>query len=507
MSPDRPASFNLDYLKKTAKHRLRACRAGDAAAIRQLQALLPRLRALDSAHAAASVRLADVQHALALELGFTSWIDLTRHGDPIARLLHAVRGGHWRTLKRQMPEFFGVAPTNVFAAAALGNQPALAAHLERDPALVSAAHERWTPLVYACASPLARFSARHATSLVACAELLLTAGADPDITTADTDSDESMPPTLRAFISGNGLLVAALARRGALFPLEAIRMWMARRTSPGMAELHLAFGEYFRRPEVQAARDQFMSAVKSGGVEPAAFADPLEMQQLRMPNLIGARQDLWAAMLDRGFDTSALSTSGQSALHAAVAYAPVPVVELLLSRGADPNVRDAEGRSVIAAAVRAGNLEVAALLEARGVINDAAPVDRLLGACLAGNAARARTLLFEHPNLLSSLTREEADTLVRAAGRGNLEQVRVMLDLGFDPDARNESGATALHQAAWRGQADVVGLLLDRGARAASRDELYGETPRQWALHGSVHAHGARERCLRVAELVASAER
>ena len=349
--------------EKTAKQRLRTCRAGDAADP-ALQAVLPRLRALDRAHAAASVRLADVQHALALELGFTSWTDLTRHGDPIGRLLHAVRGGHWRTLKRQMPEFFGLAPTNVFAAAALGDQPALAAQLERDPALVSAAHERWTALVYACASPLARFSARHATSLVACAELLLAAGADPHITTSDADSGEALPPTLRAFISGNGLLVAALTRRGALFPLEAIRKWMARQTAPGMTELHLAFGEYFRRPEVRAARDQFMPAVKSGGVEPAAFADPLEMQQLRMPNLIGARRTsgppCWIAASTRPpCPPPASRAARRRGLRAGSGRGAAAL------RGADPNVRDAEGRLVIAAAVRAGNLEVAALLEAR----------------------------------------------------------------------------------------------------------------------------------------------
>jgi len=42
---------------------------------------------------------------------------------------------------------------------------------------------------------------------------------------------------------------------------------------------------------------------------------------------------------------------------------------------------------------------------------------------------------------------------VRAAARGAVVQVRLMLACGFPPDLIGESGATALQQAAWRGQA------------------------------------------------------
>jgi hypothetical protein len=54
---------------------------------------------------------------------------------------------------------------------------------------------------------------------------------------------------------------------------------------------------------------------------------------------------------------------------------------------------------------------------------------------------------------------------------------------------------------------DVVRLLLDHGASPRTTDELYGDTPRDWAVHGSLHAHGARDRCLEIERLLEQAER
>jgi len=67
-----PARPSLEQLRNQAKDLLRACRAGDAAA-------LARLRAHQPAAAAADVSLADAQFALAREYGFDSWPKLARH--------------------------------------------------------------------------------------------------------------------------------------------------------------------------------------------------------------------------------------------------------------------------------------------------------------------------------------------------------------------------------------------------------------------------------------------
>jgi ankyrin repeat protein len=52
----------------------------------------------------------------------------------------------------------------------------------------------------------------------------------------------------------------------------------------------------------------------------------------------------------------------------------------------------------------------------------------------------------------------------------NLKAVRMLLDLGLDPNAANMDGRTALMGAALKGRNDVVRLLVERGARLEMRD-------------------------------------
>ena len=60
-----------------------------------------------------------------------------------------------------------------------------------------------------------------------------------------------------------------------------------------------------------------------------------------------------------------------------------------------------------------------------------------------------------------------------------------MLDLGFSPHARDESGAQPLHSAAYVGNADVVRLLIDAGAKVDGRDGRFDSTPLAFATVGS----------------------
>ncbi|HTA40791.1 MAG TPA: ankyrin repeat domain-containing protein [Bryobacteraceae bacterium] len=55
-----------------------------------------------------------------------------------------------------------------------------------------------------------------------------------------------------------------------------------------------------------------------------------------------------------------------------------------------------------------------------------------------------------------------------------LEAVKMLLDLGLDPNAQADTGRTALHGAAHKGRADVIQALYDHGAKLDIRD--YGNT-------------------------------
>src|SRR5690242_19047923 len=91
MSRELPENPNLEHLKKQAKDLLRDAQQGDAAAIE-------RFRSLASFSTTAALQLADAQHAIARDYGFTSWPKLkeyvdsrSRQHDPARMLLDAVR--------------------------------------------------------------------------------------------------------------------------------------------------------------------------------------------------------------------------------------------------------------------------------------------------------------------------------------------------------------------------------------------------------------------------------
>jgi ankyrin repeat protein len=53
----------------------------------------------------------------------------------------------------------------------------------------------------------------------------------------------------------------------------------------------------------------------------------------------------------------------------------------------------------------------------------------------------------------------------------NIEAVKMLLDLGLDPNAANNDGRTPLMAAAMKGRSEVVQMLVDKGARLDTRDK------------------------------------
>jgi len=66
-----------------------------------------------------------------------------------------------------------------------------------------------------------------------------------------------------------------------------------------------------------------------------------------------------------------------------------------------------------------------------------------------------------------------------------LEAVKMLLDLGLDPNVQADTGRTALHGAAHKGRPDVVQVLVDHGAKLDIRD--YGNTDNRGSKELAVH--------------------
>lgn len=70
---------------------------------------------------------------------------------------------------------------------------------------------------------------------------------------------------------------------------------------------------------------------------------------------------------------------------------------------------------------------------------------------------------------------KDDNDLIKAAGRGDVQRVKALIDASADVNAKDKKGRTALMEAAFSGHADIVTLLLDKGADIQASDR-FGDT-------------------------------
>lgn len=479
-----PTAPTFERVRRLAKQLTRDCRSGDASALRRVQAQLPRLASMDAASAAAAVRLADVQHALAREAKVENWAALkalVQSQEPlieqIARFLRALPDGDLAVMRRVLEGFPQVARASLHAACAACDPPAVEAWLARDPAQATARLRDggWTPLDCLAASPLFAIDDAHRAASVAIGERLLGLGADPNTATRPEGGGEgSLSVLYRASQLGNAGLVGLLLERGA-HPNDGESAYhAAERNHREVLELLLAHGA-----EISATHQPwgntilyFLAGYDEG--HPLARSAAAGMEWL----------------LERGADPNVPSYDHREApLHRVAANGRgAAVAKLLLEHGADPRRERADGRTPYELAMRAGNAEVSEILRARGAaVENLRPVDEVLHACATGDAEVAGRLLAADPGLRAELVEREPHALLAAAESGNAGAVRVLVALGIDLALEGPWGGTVLHWAAWRGRVELVRALLAAGAPVNVRDRTYGSSPVGWAAHGSAN--------------------
>ncbi len=501
---DHDSSFpSFDRLRQIAKKLVRDCRAGDPATLARVRAQLPRLAALDSAAAAANVRLADVQHALAREAQVENWAALkalVHSQEPliaqVARFLRAIGHGDGATMRRVLETHPEVARSSLFAACAAVDRSAVEAWLARDATHATArfGDTGWTPLDCLAASPLFDADDVHRAASVAIGERLLALGADPNHATKPPGGGEGALTALyRASELGNAGLVKLLLERGANPNDGESAYHAAERNHRDVLELLLAHGA-----EISAAHQPwnntvlyFLAGYRSE--HPRARDATLGMQWL----------------LEHGADPNVPSYDHrETPLHRLAAHERgTDAVRLLLDHGADPLRPRADGRTPYDLAMRAGNEPVVALLRERGApAAPLRPVDELLHACAVGDGARIEALLAARPELRDELRASEPGALHAAAELGRIEAVRALVGLGFDLAYEGPWGGTALHWAAWHGRVEAVRGLLELGAPVNVRDHRYGSSPIAWAAHGSANCRSADDEYIAIVDLLLEAK-
>jgi ankyrin repeat protein len=96
-----------------------------------------------------------------------------------------------------------------------------------------------------------------------------------------------------------------------------------------------------------------------------------------------------------------------------------------------------------------------------------------LSAASQGNVAKLNELV-DKVNVDARLSEDGETALHRAASRGHLTAVALLLDHGAKVDATDGEDVTPLILASYRGQTDVVKLLLERGAAVNAREKRNG---------------------------------
>jgi ankyrin repeat protein len=175
--------------------------------------------------------------------------------------------------------------------------------------------------------------------------------------------------------------------------------------------------------------------------------------------LLDALRDGDAARIRRairaGAPAGAVDNTGSTALMYAAVYADVASMRLLLEKGADPSYANQAGATALMWAIP-DEAKVRLLIERGARVN-------------AVSTATGRT------------------PLLIAAGRpGASAIVRLLLEKGADPKARDKNGENAIFRSAYSWDAETLKLLIDRGADINAPSQ--GITP---IMEADVTANGA----------------
>ena len=477
-----PGNANLEQLRNGAKGFQRAVRAGDPGAAAVVNEFHPRLgSARPGSPALDAFTRADAQLVVARQFGFPSWPKLKAHLELVADYArsphHEPIGGSLADEAEIVDEFLRLltlnygdddpdrlaraaallfehdwlATANVYTIAATGELDAARDLLGDDPAAASrvGGPYRWEPLLYLT---YARLPLSAGRSPLAVARLLLEHGADPN---AGYLWEGLIPPftALTGALGGGG----TIPKHPQELALARLLLEAGADANDGQALYNQGWGE--------SAGEDWLELLFEFGLG-SGDGGPWRRR-------FGERQDSPQKMLE-------------DLLIAGAKHGLTDRVRRLLDRGVDPQGREIEhpiyrGRSPVQEAALNGHMDIVTVLVDAGAVWEHDQVDELIATAMSGDRDAMEQLLATDAALRERAIERSPDQLVRAAEQDSYDAVALLIELGFNVNARSRTAP--LHEAAMRGNLPVISLLLEHGADANLRDTGYDATPAGWAEH------------------------
>ncbi len=186
------------------------------------------------------------------------------------------------------------------------------------------------------------------------------------------------------------------------------------------------------------------------------------------------------------FSINGLDKNGQAALHIAVQLDRENSIKFLIRYRADINLRDEKGKSPLLYATLGHKTDTMQLLlkeKADPYITDLKGMTPLHHAANMCAPDLIKVLLTDCPKeTIINLTDKMGKTpLLHAIDRGHLATIRLLLELGADPNIQDILGMTAVHYAAQKGNLNLLQELLKCNANINAKNKK-DQTPLMLAL-------------------------
>jgi len=402
----------------------------------------------------------------------------------VARFLRALQEDNAPRALTELTAHPDLTRYSLHAAAAVADADTVAAFLAADPssATRAVADAGPEPIIYAAHAGLSTLLGVGEDDRVRTVSLLLAAGASPNaVVQVEQHPDMRIPVLFFACVSNNVPVVTLLLESGAE-PNDGESVYHAAELNHrACLEQLLAYGADISGAHTQWGNTPlyFLAGYKES--HPRCETATLGMEWLLEH---GADPNVPSDVRTRDDGTPG---SAETPLHRVAEFGRrAEVARMLVRHGAHIDATRADGKTAFTLAARTGNVAMAAYLAEIGAdTGQLTAVDRLLAACARADEPAARALIAEHPGMVETLAPADRQALAWAIERGDVDPVRLMLNVGWSLTDEGPWGGTPLHWAAWFGRAAVVGLLLELGAPVNVRDSQYGSSPIAWAAHGS----------------------